>query len=900
MQAVEPVHDIAESQHSSAVARPDDGLSSEQFKLYLQECRWQPPWRNMADKCADYYDGNQLDQDTLATLDKRGMGPLQRNIIQPLINTVLGMEAKLRTDWRVSADDDVVQDVAEALSTKLHETERETRADRSCSDGYAAQVKAGLGWVEVSRTSDPFLYPYRTQYVHRREIWWDWRDESPDLHKARFLNRKRWFDVDQASAYFPEHKELLQSAVGDPNRYEILVSKRALDLGQDLEESRGLDLEDYEEWRSFDRRRVALYEMWYRVYTRGLVARLPNGEVLECDRKNPVHVALYNAGAIRPYMAVYSKLRASIWCGPHKLMDTPSMKRYCPYVPFWGYREDRTGVPYGLVRAMVVPQDEVNARLQKMMWLLGAKRVIMDSDALDQSVQSPQDMLNELARPDAVIFRNKNRKNADALTIDDNLTLADAQYKILQDAMQSAQQVVGVFNAMLGRESSATSGTAINSLVEQGTTALAEINDNYHYSRRLVGERLLDLIREDMIGQRVDVIVGEQGRKRTISLNKRVKLTPEQAKQVEQGGRVPANAPEVGRMMQMTEGEQAVLHMQNDVQSARVRVSLDDVPSTNSYREQQFVMLAEMTKGLPPQLQAVIAPFIMEASDLRKRREMADALRKAMGTPVPKTPEEEQAMEQAAAEAQQFAIQVQREQALLELRERQAKVDKLNVETKKMLSEIEGNPALVGAQGEFAKRAADMEARAKDQIDKLTATLMQVRMDAAKREQVLLGKLTETIATLKSNAADRNAEIEKANIEKEIAEINAKKDVEVAEIEANAKKVGDGYAAELVALRNELSKKVEDERAAREKAEIKAKAEAEKRAHEGERRAADSKKSETPTPAQPAVTVVLAEEPRSEESEVRVRKVGDEWVGTKTTKGKARTVKVKDKKGDDK
>jgi hypothetical protein len=353
-------------------------------------------------------------------------------------------------------------------------------------------------------------------------------------------------------------------------------------------------------------------------------------------------------------------------------------------------------------------------------------------------------------------------------------------------------------------------------------------------------------------------------------------------------------------MMQMTEGEQAVLHMQNDVQSARVRVSLDDVPSTNSYREQQFVMLAEMTKGLPPQLQAVIAPFIMEASDLRKRREMADALRKAMGTPVPKTPEEEQAMEQAAAEAQQFAIQVQREQALLELRERQAKVDKLNVETKKMLSEIEGNPALVGAQGEFAKRAADMEARAKDQIDKLTATLMQVRMDAAKREQVLLGKLTETIATLKSNAADRNAEIEKANIEKEIAEINAKKDVEVAEIEANAKKVGDGYAAELVALRNELSKKVEDERAAREKAEIKAKAEAEKRAHEGERRAADSKKSETPTPAQPAVTVVLAEEPRSEESEVRVRKVGDEWVGTKTTKGKARTVKVKDKKGDDK
>jgi apolipoprotein N-acyltransferase len=70
------------------------------------------------------------------------------------------------------------------------------------------------------------------------------------------------------------------------------------------------------------------------------------------------------------------------------------------------------------------------------------------------------------------------------------------------------QDAAGVWNAFLGKESGAKSGIAIDSLVEQGTTTLAEINDNYRVARQLVGELLLAHIVDDIGDKRREVKVG--------------------------------------------------------------------------------------------------------------------------------------------------------------------------------------------------------------------------------------------------------------------------------------------------------------------------------------------------------------------------------------------------------
>lgn len=687
------MQDYLSAQESAGTGYAPTALTAVKLDHYVQEIREQPPFRNEQDKCCDYYDGNQLPRDTLAERDQSGQAPLITNLVKPTVDVVLGMEAKTRSDWRVAADGERSQPVAEAMSAEIHTMERETRADRACSDAYASQIKAGLGWVEVNKVSDPFAYPYRTASVHRREIFWDWVRKEPNLlSDARYLVRKRWYDKDALCAFMPSRHRLFE-AVGsgwDAGWLENATNDTTLAQSMDIE--RGWTLSDYE-WRDTIRGRLLLMEVWYRTWARGYVLKIPDrpgqpGRTVELDMRNPVHVQAVGRGLLKPVPAVYSKLNKSLWCGPHKLMDRPHRRRQLPYIPFWGFLEDTTGVPYGLIRTMVSPQDEINARKAKLYWLLSAKRLVMDSDALEQKMNSISDVLRELARPDAAIILNPKRMNKDALRVDENLQLSEQQYKLLMESKDALQQAAGVYQAMLGATEGSQSGLAINSLVEQGTMTLAEINDNYRYSRRAVGEEMLELRRADMVGQQVEIQVGEDPKKRSIFLN--------QPKQDEAGRTI----------------------IDNDVERAKLKVALEDVPSTPAYRQQQQTMLAEVMKGMAPQLQAFLAPFYIESTELPKRRQYAEALRRGLGLPdMEGDGNENPEVAQLKQKVLELTQALEQAQTAPQIKEIEAKVDKLIADA--ALARAKTNQIQEDTAGERPKR--DLEV-AKGALELASAT----------------------------------------------------------------------------------------------------------------------------------------------------------------------------------
>lgn len=578
-----------------------EGLSLEGLNTFLEDVVDQPPFRNEMDVEADYYDSNQLTAAQVAENERRGLPPVTLNLIAPTINMVLGLEAKTRTDWRVRAEkDDVYRDFAEALSVKLHAAEKRSRADRACSDAYAGQIKVGVGWVEVSRASDPFAYPYRVRAVDRREIYWDWRSREPDLSDARFLMRRKWLDADHAAAVWPDQRELInyasrQWASFDPTRS---TSGTALMRAQQLESYWGWD--EYE-WRDALRHRVCTYEIWYRVFARGHVLRLPDRRVVEFDRKNPAHQAAVYTGAVKPEPATIPKVRQAWFIGPHRISDTPVARRTFPYIPFWGFREDRTGVPYGMIRAMRPMQDEVNRRRAKMLWQLSSVRIKGDEDA----VRDWGALANEVARPDAIVKLNPDRKNKDAgVNIDDHAGLNAQQFNLYVDSIRRVQDTAGIYGEQLGEGKTGQSGVAIASLVEQGNQVLGEINDNYRFSRRLVGEALLELVREDLVGQPEEVLLPARGGRaaRRVKFNERV---------VDEATRIP--------------------YLNNDVERVMVHVDLDDVPSSPTYRQQVFQQMTEMVKGLPEQFQAPLVGMVVEASDFPGKDEAAGIIRQMTG-----------------------------------------------------------------------------------------------------------------------------------------------------------------------------------------------------------------------------------------------------------------------------
>lgn len=618
-------------------------LPQRAVEQYLWEIKHQPNWRREADTCADYYDGNQLSNDLIEKLKDRGQPPLITNLIKPTVDTVLGMEAKTRTDWIVRPEDDTDSndDVAEALSLKLKHSETESRADRACSDAYAGQIKAGLGWVEVARESDPLKFPYRVNFVHRREIFWDWRAERYDLSDARYLIRRRWLELDHAIAMMPQYADLFRATTCGWAGFDPLLEQNT-GLYQSFVLERDTRIEAVD-WRDIQRERLCLYEIWYRKWVRGFVITLANGKTVECDFDNTDHCQAILAGA-PVKMATFQKVRLAWYCGPHFLYDIPSpyTHNYFPYVPFFGYREDLTQVPYGLVRSMISPQDEINARKSKALWLLNSRRVITDSDA----VADHDKAMEEVARPDAYIILDSKRKPGSKFEVSTDANLSAQQFSAMQESKQEIEEASGVHKVMQGQQSGASSGLAINSLVEQGLNTLAEINDNYRHARRLVGEQLFYLLQTDMKGKQIRVKVGDGMAQRVITLNQQVQ------------------DPQTGQMT-----------VQNDISAISPKVVLDDIPSTPTFRLQQLQMLTEITKSLPPQLQGQVIDFVIAATDLPNRQEIVDRLRGSLGI---LTPEQQQQKQQSQEQAQQAQQAVAKQMEVLTAAEKAANIRAIN------------------------------------------------------------------------------------------------------------------------------------------------------------------------------------------------------------------------------
>ena len=608
----------------------DEPITIDEFAQFVREAINQPPWRANADKEADYADGNQLDSDLLKKQAQLGIPPAKENIIGPAIRAVCGYEAKTRTDWRVTPDGDPGgQDVADALNYRLNQAERHSHADRALSDAFRPAATVGIGWVEVARESDPFKFPYRCAGIHRNEIYFDHLSQRLDMGDARYLLRRRWTDVAQAKLKFPEHAHLLEMTMGRwTDRAELSMDgSSSTGLAMNFLDERGWSIEE-QQWRDTEHQRVCLYEMWYRRWEQVTVLKAPgaNGKVVEYDPSNPAHDELLAAGAVKPMKATMPRMYVSYWAGPHKLHDgpTPYTHHEFPYVPFWAAREDRTGVPFGRVRGMVYLQDNVNSATSKIRWGLGASRVERTKGAV---AMSDAQFRQTVGRVDADVILDATHMAQQGATfkVHRDFELNEQQYKMLQDSRLGIERASGISAGFMGQRGSATSGLQEQTQIEQATQTLAALMDNFKQARSKVGELLLSLIIEDMQDEETVVIPGNAiKQERTVVVNK------------------PTIDPVTG-----------VEYRTNDVQRIRLKVALDDVPSSSSFRAQQLNAMSEAFKAMPQNLQVVAMPHLLSLMDLPDKDEIIKAVRDAGAQETPEQIDKRiaEAVKQALANA---------------------------------------------------------------------------------------------------------------------------------------------------------------------------------------------------------------------------------------------------------
>lgn len=602
----------------------DAPISMDEFAQIVREAINQPPWRANADKEADYADGNQLDSELLQRQKMLGIPPAKENIIGPAIRAVCGYEAKTRTDWRVTPDGDPGgQDVADALNYRLNQAERHSHADRALSDAFRSAATVGIGWVEVTRASNALQFPYKCRAVHRNEIWWDMQSVEPDLEDARWLFRRRWVERERAARMFPEHATIILNAADKwiaDLAGEMLEGGQSTGLAQAVDAERAWTVQE-DAWYNDENRQVCITELWYRRWAEVTILRAHNGRAVEYDPANPAHEAVLAARRGVLERQIIPKMRRAYWMGPHLLHDgpTPHPHEHFPYVPVWGSREDLTGIPYGLVRDMLFPQDNLNASISKLRWGMSATRTERTKGAV--------------AMPDEVFRRMAARVDADIILDADHMARPGARFEVKRDFQLNAQQfdlmndsrramerVSGITAAFQGQKGTAASGIQEQTQLEQSQVAVADLMDNFKEARRMVGELLMALIIRDM-GRDEQTIVIEGDT-----------LNPPRT--------VVLNRPEIDPLT-------GLQYLSNDVQRTRLMVALEDVPSSSSFRAQQLNALSESVKSLPAELQMVVMPFMIDLMDLPRKDQIVQAIRQATAQTDP-----EQLREQIKQELQ--------------------------------------------------------------------------------------------------------------------------------------------------------------------------------------------------------------------------------------------------------
>lgn len=609
------------------------------FKALVNDIRSQDAtgWRALAKRCTDYYDHKQISQEMLNELERLGMPDIIENLIHAPINSVLGQEAQKRRDWMVQADDDESQEVAEALNQKLNEQLRLTEANSRCSEAYASQIKAGLGWLHVRRNDDPFGSQYKIEFVHRDEIYWDMRDRTYDLSNCRWLARRHFKDVDEAKALMPEEYHI----------YIDMVASRWTALDQFNFAGTGyISQSAYNEWISntanieymldSQRKRVALYEVYYRAFEDMLVLSWDDGKREQFDDNNEMHLVALMSGQCSIEKRIVRRMRQKWFVGPHEVLDrvSPYPHEFFPYVPFFGYREDDTGVPYGLVRGMLDPQDAYNNCNIRMHHILNTKRVIKSEDATDMT---DSEIVDEVNRRDGVItLRNGKSYNADLL-IEQDWRELDRLMSMKVAHEQKIRDASGIYQAFSGKETNGQSGIAIASLAELGAVTLAEINDNYEYARKKLAELVLAYIVADMGNKQVMVrIKSDHGQNR-----KTVVLNHAQGSQVN-----------------------------NAVTLASYQVVLAPIQTSSGYRQHQHMRLMEMYTASPDPIKIALLPMVIESSEMPRRTEFLKKWNESQG--INDDPEAQAAKSQAQAEQQQAEMQKMQALAQADLALKQA------------------------------------------------------------------------------------------------------------------------------------------------------------------------------------------------------------------------------------
>ena len=154
-------------------------------------------------------------------------------------------------------------------------------------------------------------------------------------------------------------------------------------------------------------------------------------------------------------------------------------------------------------------------------------------------------------------------------------------------------------------------------------------------------------------------------------------------------------------------------YLSNDLLRTQLKVALEDVPSTNSYRGMQLNAMSEAVKSMPAQYQSAVLPFLVSLMDVPFKRDVVEAIR---GVDQQQSPEQIQQQIQQAVQDALTKANIDLKQRELEIKERKAESD---------IKHIDAQSVLVGVQAAFSAMQGGAQVAQMPMIAPIADKIMQ-------------------------------------------------------------------------------------------------------------------------------------------------------------------------------
>lgn len=567
---------------------------------------WQA-WRDHAAIDYRFREGDHWTAAEKAALAERGQPPTVRNEVKPIIDRVHGQFLMTRQTTTFVGRNAPQDDPQAALQSDLlrftdHRSGYEFAESRVTLDGLTGGfgvLESGWRWDAhgekclFQRAENPFHVfpdPFSTE--------WDWSD-------AKYVQRAKWLDVEDAITLWPEKERDLRSFLHG-HEYELNESL-GID-GQMVNEANALYLDRA-------RQRIRPVETWYRRKVRKFLVMTPDGSqslslpVGSGDLKTLTARLPPNSWTTEPTYV------DEMWLGVHlgALLihhdRSPYVHQQFPFTPFFADRK-RNGEPFGLARNIVPINEAINKRESKALNMLTNRRIIAERGAIDD----PSRASIENAKADGYLEVEPGALTQQKILFPDNQDVGNAQVALLQEAKAAMPRVSGISDESLGLRSEVRSGIGIQRKQAMTNLITNPIVQNLrafrHQRTQLMQQLMKEVYTEAMAFQVTD-------------------------------------DPNSVRLVQLTRSDIAA------IKERTYDLVIVETPDYATVREQELEMLLSTLPQIA-QLGPGIMQFALELTNLRNKKGLQQMLAQ-LSQPPPVTPKVSLAMSWADLSAEEKA-----------------------------------------------------------------------------------------------------------------------------------------------------------------------------------------------------------------------------------------------------